>query len=183
MLMNQNLTCWHVHFILVVCSIITRGTNSKPDSVVNRILNSVFRYKSYLNMVKKEKYKLLLTEKNSVFEWKYSNTLTDRAYRFFYFRSILFPSTVSSITVTVQYETEGYIASSFSTNVITSLIGLPLMKRNTHHFHILLWTGGSRVSSRTTYCCTALTAWLRTGKWLVKHINRSTSDERNVVNL
>ena len=89
-------------------------------------------------MVKKEKYKLLLTEKNSVFEWKYSNTLTDRAYRFVYFRSILFPSTVSSITVTVQYETEGNIASSFSTNVITSLIGLPLMKRNTQHFHILL---------------------------------------------
>ena len=57
-----------MHFIVILCSIITRGTNSKTGSVVNTVLNAVFRYKSYLNMGKKEKYKLLPTENNFVFE-------------------------------------------------------------------------------------------------------------------
>jgi hypothetical protein len=61
-----------VLFIVIVRSIITRGINSKTDGVVNTVLNSVFLYKSYLNMGKKEKRKLLLAEDNSVFERKYS---------------------------------------------------------------------------------------------------------------
>jgi hypothetical protein len=96
---------------------------------------------------------LLLSQNNSIFEWKYAapsqtgSTVSSTS------NSILLPSTVFSINFTVHYEIKGNVASNVNINVNTSLIQLTLMNLNTHLIHVLFWTVEERVQSSYVLHC------------------------------